>query len=271
MQPALQGLRPVGLCLDTALQFLDAWSNADEALVKAEGEVKIRDYIVSTVTSAGEAQSKMQAALNAPDHIDRLTQAERLADEYVENAKGGADHTMEKNGVVTGPGAAFLNQFKAQVDAYWEAIPKTPAMFQQQFAEAFAKLSGYEGGRLPGTLRLSMDVTKGQAGIATSIVIDRMDDAWELISSPDPGHTAQNLKNGLLNQNKKLYESTLRKEVDIVLNGRHGYINVTGTDPDRFQVDTNSANMRTDFSEVWQSRYVRDRVDSITKMRGSTR
>ena len=149
MQPVLQGLRPVGLCLDTALQFLDAWSNADEALVKAEGEVKIRDYIVSTLTSASVAKTNMLMALDARDPIDRLTKAARLAHEYAEIAKGGADHTMKK--VASSPGSAPRSiAIRAQVDAYWEAVPKSLAVFQQQFAEAFAKLSGYEGAGYPG-------------------------------------------------------------------------------------------------------------------------
>jgi hypothetical protein len=267
---------PAGKLISTCKAVVEAWVEEKERAEKAEGQVKIADYIESIRNGIGDQEKLMSDAIDAEQH-QLLREFRRIASDDLDRGQASED------GVVVGEGAHFLNQLQERVDAFKAAIPEA-AFFQERFTENFANTPGLSdlishGGRPSGTLYLQLKLYREpyllrEGGKWT---IKEVQEHWTLVTSaPDtePQRLATSLARSLAEQNKKPWQSDLPKIVRMNIEREEDGLNsyedgsiYFESDPERYEVrgivDYNI------FGEAWAQPEIRARVMEVSQIEGT--
>lgn len=188
-----KGGEPFALVVDAAKDVTEAWLEEEERVEKAEGQVKIADYIVAVRNSiAARRKAVMDRVLDAKGPI--LERYQRIAD--YDFSKGVAS----REGVVVGDAAQVILDVTNAVAAFRAAVPG-PQAFQQILTKNFANTPGMtssRGGRPSGSVYFSMKLfhepAKGDGGWS----VTEKADVWTLVTSaPEPKRVAESLLSSL--------------------------------------------------------------------------
>lgn len=209
------GCEELAVPIKMAKELITAELEEHERVEKAEGEVKISEFIQHTRTQVGQFE------MNDAQHLDDLGKNVQIEYQKVAADSGG------QSSVISGDGAVMLEHFEASAKRFKRSVEaKTTAIFQEQFTEAFAKT----GARLVGP------VTAGIHENATLYLDCRahfsdgkweltdIDDSWVLMTNaPKPDRVVSGLKSSLKEQNRKIVDSPLRKVVKATLDIDSGH------------------------------------------------
>lgn len=278
---ATTGMPIIGPVVNGAKSVMTDLYNEAQRAEAAQGEARIRDYIVSTrnaLTENSGIHRQLLAVMDAarPELLDQYRASVRrgaagapteAAGQEMIEAQGTAGH-------LTGEAATFVRDLKAQVEQFKARVPSA-SVFQRRFTEQFADTPGLtapvsQGGLEGGSLHLDMEVYREQEGSGDSAYwsyqIEETDASWRLATSaPQASRLAQSLKDtiggSVANTTlPKLLHVRLETEVDWGLNDySHAviYFRDPGS-PDFRGWDPNLSRW------VWQIPQVQERALSVT-------
>lgn len=179
-----------------------------ERVEKAEGEVKIANFINHELLGIGDRIRKMNGAVEK--------QRRRL---YFAYSKAAGKDRPTALGSISGPGAALISSLDRAVKAFHAKVKAAnSALFQEVITERFAAMGGRYVGPITRGLyenaHLYLNAEVKHDGKSWSL--ESIDDEWELkTNAPEPGKIADGLKEALAEQpgHLKPYESFLTKVV----------------------------------------------------------
>jgi len=175
----------------------------------AQGEARIRSYIVSTRNAISENGGIQRQLLEIMDNA-RPVLLNKYRDAVAHSAAGASDDTSRQefiqsqgvHGHLVGEAATFLRDLKSQIEHFKRRVPDATT-FQRRFTEAFADTPGLtdyisHGGQESGSLHLHMEIYRQQEGSGSettwSYRIDDTDSSWQLATSaPQASRLAQSL------------------------------------------------------------------------------
>jgi hypothetical protein len=198
----------LGIYLKQAKEAITAELEEKERVEKAEGEVKIVEFIDEIRNSIGETKAKDLDAFNA--------QVRPMQDAYArENADSGTGDKLLSD---LEAGQKMLRSF---------ARARSAAVFQQRFTEAFAREGSPQVGPLTAgdyknaTMYLSCVMYRDEKD---AFSIRSISDSWELkTNAPKADRVASSLNRALKEQHKKPFEAELPKVVRATVDVESGH------------------------------------------------
>lgn len=261
--------------LSETIGILSAMKDEFDRADRAQGQVKIRDYITQLRTA-------FVTSIN--NQIPKLQQQKQpLANQYAQIAAGSPNNgSASSAGVVVGPGATFLLNLQTAVRNYQNKLRHySPEVVRQQMSEQFATtgdtvVRGAFEYFVNGTLYLNVSVYHD----GDTWQIQSVGDHWTLeTNAPEPGQLADNLRISLATNNKKPYQSALNKYVKCTIEnevfGPNDYDNggYSFTDIDLVSINNTGAllnhNDPNEFNYVWTTLNLKDRVAAVSGLTGS--
>lgn len=264
---------PWGVIIGTAKDVVEAWVSESERVAAAEGQVKIRDYIISVRNGIGAQQKAMTAAIDngRPAMIEEYR---RLAKSDLGQGKASAD------GVVVGEAAGLINALRAATKAFKSKIP-SESYFQQQFTRAFADTPGRSdlvshGGVPTGVIYFGISVYVDPTGDAAhpKWEIKSRDSSWKLVTkAPNPDRVADSLLMSL--EGKKPWNVDLEKRVKLTVEVEESFSNsyqegwiVFRGGPDQYEVRSNFGPKW--FELAWKQQAIRAAALNNVKLTGGS-
>ncbi|HXY44184.1 MAG TPA: hypothetical protein VEH29_08340, partial [Acidimicrobiales bacterium] len=249
-----------------------------ERVEKAEGEVKIADFLERTRNGILPLQAKDLDALN--------TQVRPMQIRYADVVSKSGEGEDTTSNVVSGPGAQLLQSLESSQKKLRASVErKTPASFQEQFTNSFAVIGPEHVGPISagdyrsGTMYLTCRVYRNESG---KYSVQSIDDAWDLkTNAPKPERVAASLDTSLKAQGKEPIDSIFPKVVRATLeiDSGHWYsgndyddTSYRFTDLDEVAYDGSDAvlhgNDPWEFQAAWDA-VLKERVKAVKKLRGS--
>jgi hypothetical protein len=206
---ATSGMPIIGPVVKGSKSVLTSLYDEAQRSQAAQGEARIREYIVSTRNDISDEGGIHRQLLQVMDDA-RPILLDRYQDAVASSAEGAPDDSSRQEmidthgnlGNVVGEAAAFIRDLKMQVTQFRQHIP-TAAKFQRQFTEQFADTPGRtapvsQGGRESGSLHLNMRIYRERHGAGDaaywSYRVDDTDSSWELATTaPQSSRLAQSL------------------------------------------------------------------------------
>jgi hypothetical protein len=273
-----EGCPELGIPIKLAKELIKSEMEEYERVEKAEGEVKIKEFIERTRNAIGPAQTKTLDALNSQVRPMQVAYSQRAED---------VDATGSAN-VVSGPGAELLDHLeKAQKQLRQRVRQKTAAVFQERFSERFAGIGAERvgpvtaGNYMNATMYLECRIFRDERGVYS---VKSIDDAWALkTNAPKPERVAASLDDALKGQQppKEPFEANLKKIVRATLEIESGHFyefNDTDeasyifTDIDDVSYSSSSAQLHgrspLEFKVAWDAA-LKEKVKKVAKLKGS--
>lgn len=203
----------VGPVVKGAKSVLTALYEEAERAESAQGEARIREYIVSTRNAISEEGGIHRQLLQIMDNA-RPALLGQYRNAVSSSAEGAPDDDSRQEmidsqgsrGHLTGEAATFIRDLKAQVERFKNSVPGA-SRFQRRFTEAFADTPGStdyvsHGGLESGSLHLNMKVYRERHGSGSdaywSYRVEDTDSSWQLATSaPQASRLAQSLMDTL--------------------------------------------------------------------------
>lgn len=235
---------PWGTVISTAKGVVEAWVAESERVAAAQGQVKIRDYIIAVRNGIGAQQKAMTAVIEA-GRQPLIEEYRRLAQGDAAKGKASAD------GVVVGQAAGLVNALRDAARAFKAKLP-TESYFQQQFSRSFADTPGRSdyvshGGVPTGKIYfgLSVYVDPTEDAAHPTWKLEGKDSAWKLVTkAPNPDRVAESLQISL--EGKKPWTVELEKMVKLTVEVEESFTNsyqegwiVFTKSPDQYEVRSN--------------------------------
>lgn len=262
---------PWGTIISTAKGVAEAFAAEAERVAAAEGQVKIRDYIIS-IRNGISAQQKAMTAVIENGRAPMIAEYRRLgAGDF---AKGKASD----DGVVVGEAAGLVNALSQAVKGFKSKMA-SESYFQQQFTRNFADTPGRSDlvshggvptGRIYFGLSIYVDPTEDEK--KPKWKVKDKDESWKLVTkAPNPDRVADSLMASL--DGKKPWAVDLPKAVKISLeveesglnSYQEGWIHFS-SNPESFQVSSNYGEKW--FELAWKAAEVRAAALNNTKLTG---
>lgn len=235
---------PWGVIIGTAKDVVEAWMNESERVAAAQGQVKIRDYIISIRNGIGAQQKALTAVIEA-GRQPLIEEYRRLAQGDVAKGKASPD------GVVVGQAAGLVNALRQAARAFKAKMP-TESYFQQQFSRSFADTPGRSDyvshggvptGKIYFGLSLYVDPTADAAHPKWKV--KGKDSAWKLVTkAPNPDRVADSLlmslegKKPWMVELEKMVKLKVEVEESLTNSYQEGWIVFTKS-PDQYEVRSN--------------------------------
>jgi hypothetical protein len=278
-----EGCPELGVPLKLAKELVKSEMEEYERVEKAEGQVKIVEFIDRTRNAIGPTQ---QRTLDAYNQQERPMQVEydRLAREQAkeeDSAPGGASPST-----VSGPPAELLKNLESSQKHLRESVGKKPApVFQQYFTEQFAAIGASNVGPITAgnyqnaTMYLECRLYKDENG---KYSVKDIDSKWDLkTNAPTPDRVASSLDRALKAQGMEPVDSSLNKIVRATLEVESGHwyesndyddTSYTFTDIEDVSYSPSDAllhgNNPIEFREAWDTA-LKERVKGVKAMKGS--
>lgn len=235
---------PWGTVIGAAKDVVEAWMNESERVAAAQGQVKIRDYIIAIRNGIGAQQKAVTAVIEAGKQ-PLIEEYRRLAQGDLSKGKASAD------GVLVGQAAGLVNALRQAALAFRSKMP-TESSFQQQFSRSFADTPGRSdyvshGGVPTGKIYFGLRVYVDPTGDAAhpKWKLEGKDSAWKLVTkAPNPDRVADSLQMSL--EGKKPWMVELEKMVKLNVEVEESFSNsyqegwiVFTKSPDQYEVRSN--------------------------------
>ncbi len=235
---------PWGTIIGAAKDVVEAWVNESERVAAAQGQVKIRDYIIAIRNGIGAQQKAVTAVIEAGKQ-PLIEEYRRLAQGDLSKGKASPD------GVLVGQAAGLVNALRQAALAFRAKMP-TESSFQQQFSRSFADTPGRSdyvshGGVPTGKIYFGLRVYVDPTGDAAhpKWKLEGKDNAWKLVTkAPNPDRVADSLLMSL--EGKKPWMVELEKMVKLNLEVEESFSNsyqegwiVFTKSPDQYEVRSN--------------------------------
>lgn len=235
---------PWGTVIGAAKDVVEAWMNESERVAAAQGQVKIRDYIIAIRNGIGAQQKAVTAVIEAGKQ-PLIEEYRRLAQGDLSKGKASAD------GVLVGQAAGLVNALRQAALAFRAKMP-TESFFQQQFSRSFADTPGRSdyvshGGVPTGKIYFGLRVYVDPTGDAAhpKWKLEGKDSAWKLVTkAPNPDRVADSLQMSL--EGKKPWMVELEKMVKLNVEVEESFSNsyqegwiVFTKSPDQYEVRSN--------------------------------
>lgn len=235
---------PWGTIIGAAKDVVEAWMNESERVAAAQGQVKIRDYIIAIRNGIGAQQKAVTAVIEAGKQ-PLIEEYRRLAQGDLSKGKASAD------GVLVGQAAGLVNALRQAALAFRSKMP-TESSFQQQFSRSFADTPGRSdyvshGGVPTGKIYFGLRVYVDPTGDAAhpKWKLEGKDSAWKLVTkAPNPDRVADSLQMSL--EGKKPWMVELEKMVKLNVEVEESFSNsyqegwvVFTKSPDQYEVRSN--------------------------------
>lgn len=235
---------PWGTVIGAAKDVVEAWMNESERVAAAQGQVKIRDYIIAIRNGIGAQQKAVTAVIEAGKQ-PLIEEYRRLAQGDLSKGKASAD------GVLVGQAAGLVNALRQAALAFRARMP-TESFFQQQFSRSFADTPGRSdyvshGGVPTGKIYFGLRVYVDPTGDAAhpKWKLEGKDSAWKLVTkAPNPDRVADSLQMSL--EGKKPWMVELEKMVKLNVEVEESFSNsyqegwiVFTKSPDQYEVRSN--------------------------------
>ena len=235
---------PWGTVIGAAKDVVEAWMNESERVAAAQGQVKIRDYIIAIRNGIGAQQKAVTAVIEAGKQ-PLIEEYRRLAQGDLSKGKASAD------GVLVGQAAGLVNALRQAALAFRSKMP-TESSFQEQFSRSFADTPGRSdyvshGGVPTGKIYFGLRVYVDPTGDAAhpKWKLEGKDSAWKLVTkAPNPDRVADSLQMSL--EGKKPWMVELEKMVKLNVEVEESFSNsyqegwiVFTKSPDQYEVRSN--------------------------------
>ena len=235
---------PWGTVIGAAKDVVEAWMNESERVAAAQGQVKIRDYIIAIRNGIGAQQKAVTAVIEAGKQ-PLIEEYRRLAQGDLSKGKASAD------GVLVGQAAGLVNALRQAALAFRAKMP-TESSFQEQFSRSFADTPGRSdyvshGGVPTGKIYFGLRVYVDPTGDAAhpKWKLEGKDSAWKLVTkAPNPDRVADSLQMSL--EGKKPWMVELEKMVKLNVEVEESFSNsyqegwiVFTKSPDQYEVRSN--------------------------------
>jgi hypothetical protein len=269
-----EGCPELGIPIKMAKELITSEMEEYERVEKAEGEVKIADFLETTRNAVGPQQLKTLDALNK--------QVRPMQNAYSQLTK---DDQGPSN-IASGPGAVLLDHLERAQKNLHNSVEKKPApVFQEYFTEQFAAIGAHLVGPLTAgyyqnaTMYLDCRIYRDEKGAYS---VKSIDDTWVLkTNAPKPERVAASLDKALKGQAKEPIDASLNKIVRATLEIESGHFyeandiddtSYTFTDVEDVSFSGADASLHgrppSEFRDAWDA-VLKQKVKSIKKMKGS--
>ncbi len=276
-----KGLEPEGeaimASIKMAKEVITSLVEEHERVEKAEGEVKIAQFIIKAINSIGPARAGT---------LDALDKQQRPAQTAYAQLATNSDAKTDVNSPPSGAAAELLKKLEDSQKKMRADVEKQPApVFQEKFTDSFAVIGGEQVGPLTagnyknGTMYLSCRIYRDEKGTYS---VKEIDPSWNLkTNAPKPERVAGSLDSALKAQQKEPYDSQLPKVVRATLEIESGHwyesndideTSYTFTEIDDVAYSTADAmlhgNDPSEFKGAWDG-VLKEKIKGIKGLRGS--
>jgi hypothetical protein len=278
LEGVIEGCPGLGPSIKLAKEAIAAVIEEHERVEKAEGEVKIVEFIEERRNKVGEIAPKVRMELDKQVRPMQVT--------YAAVARGTGGELGPHSSAVSGPGAQLLQDLeRAQKRLRRQVEEKSAGVFQQDFTESFASIGASHVGPLTAgdfknaTMYLNCHVYRSESRVYS---VRSIDESWELkTNAPKPERVASSLYLALKAQRKEPIDSDLEKVVRATLEIESGHFYSLNdyddtaysfTDIEHVFVSTTYADLHghnpAEFREAWDA-VLKEKVKGVKKLRGS--
>jgi hypothetical protein len=278
LEGLFEGCPELAAPIKMAKEVITSLVEEHERVEKAEGEVKIAQFIIKAMNSIGPAKA---GTLDALDKQQRPMQTT-----YAQLATNKDDPKADVNSAPTGAAAELLKKLEDSQKKVRADVEKQPApIFQEKFTNSFAVIGSQQVGPINagnyknGTLYLTCRMYRDEKGAYS---MKEIDSSWMLkTNAPKPERVAGSLDSALKAQNKEPYDAELPKVVRATLEVESGhwyesndYDDTSYTFDDINEVSFSGAdaslhgNDPAEFKAAWDA-ILKEKVKGVKGLRGS--
>jgi Domain of unknown function (DUF4157) len=278
LEGVVEGCPELGIPIKMAKEIITSELEEYERVEKAEGQVKIVEFIDKTRNAIGPTSSKALDALNK--------QVRPMQSTYAQLARDSDDDKGGPSNVVSGPGAHLLSNLESSQKRMRQRVEQKPApVFQEEFTESFAAVGASQVGPITAgnyqnaTMYLTLRMYRNEKGAYS---VKSIGDYWELkTNAPNPDKVASSLDRALKAQGREPVECALTKIVRATLEIESGHFYESNdyddtsyqfTDIDDVFYNTADAvlhgNNPGEFREAWDA-VAKEKVKGVKKLKGS--
>ncbi len=285
LEGLVDGCPELGIPIKFAKELVSAEMEEYERVEKAEGQVKIVEYLDKTRNAIGPAQQKSLDAFNRQVRPMQV-EYDKLARQQTEEEKSDDGKAGDRPSSVSGPPARLLEHLESSQKRMHDivALKKAP-VFQEYFTEQFASIGASQVGPITAgayknaTMYLSCRMYKDENG---KYSVKDIDDYWNLkTNAPNPDRVASSLDRALKAQSKEPVDASFMKVVRATLEVESGHLfssnsyddtSYTFTDIEDVQYSGADAvlhgNNPKEFLEAWNA-VLKEKVKGVKKLKGS--
>lgn len=219
LEGLFEGCPELAAPIKMAKEVITSLVEEHERVEKAEGEVKIAQFIIKAMNSIGPAKAGTLDALDKQQRPMQTTYAQLATND---------DAKTDVNSPPTGAAAELLKKLEDSQKKMRADVEKQPApIFQEKFTNSFAVIGGEQVGPMNagnyknGTLYLTCRMYRDEKGVYS---MKDIDSSWMLkTNAPKPERVAGSLDSALKAQNKEPYDAELPKVVRATLEVESGH------------------------------------------------